>query len=89
MAFGLPSVSSNIGTAIMQVTNGVDGFLVDTDEEWLAVLERLCRDPDLRRRVGAAGRKEAVARYSRQAISTRYLTVLRSAMSERTVTMEK
>lgn len=77
MAFGLPSVSSNIGTATRQVTDGVDGFLVDTAEEWLARLEQLCRDPDLRRRVGEAGRREAVLRYSRQATSAQYLAVIR------------
>ncbi|SEN62824.1 Glycosyltransferase involved in cell wall bisynthesis [Sphingomonas gellani] len=82
MAFGLPSVSSNIGTAIRQVTEGVDGFLVDTEEQWLDVLERLCRDPDLRRRVGEAGRREAVARYSRQATSAQYLTVLDAAIND-------
>lgn len=78
MAFGLPSVSSAIGTATMQVTDGVNGFLVRSDDEWLAVLERLCRDPDLRARVGRAGREEAVARYSRAATSGRYLAVLKS-----------
>lgn len=82
MAFGLPSVSSNIGTATCQVTNGVDGFLVDTEEEWLATLERLCRDPDLRRRIGAAGREEAVARYSRRVTGARYLAVLRSLVGD-------
>ncbi len=76
MAFGLPSVSSNIGTATLQVTDGVDGFLVTGDEQWLAVLERLCHDPALRRRIGNAGRHEAVARYSRHATSGQYLEVL-------------
>lgn len=89
MAFGLPSVSSNIGTAVMQVTNGVDGFLVDTEEEWLTTLELLCRDPDLRRQVGEAGRKEAVAHYSRHATSTQYLAVLRSIVSAHTAPMER
>jgi glycosyltransferase involved in cell wall biosynthesis len=76
MAFGLPSVSSNIGTATQQVENGVNGFLVDTEEEWLARLEQLCRDPELRFRIGEAARHEAVARYSRQATSAQYLKVL-------------
>lgn len=76
MAFGLPSVSSNIGTAVLQVKDGVNGFLVDTEAQWLDVLERLCRDSELRRRIGEAGRKEAVAHYSRPATSERYLAVL-------------
>jgi glycosyltransferase involved in cell wall biosynthesis len=76
MAFGLPSVSSNIGTATLQVTDGVDGFLVDTHAQWLEILERLCRDPDLRRRIGDAGRAQAVAHYSRQATNAQYLALL-------------
>ena len=76
MAFGIPSVSSAIGTAIHQVTDGEDGFLVDSDTEWLEVLERLCRNPDERARVGRAARAEAVTHYSRQATGKQYLTVL-------------
>ena len=76
MAYGIPSVSSAIGTAIHQVTDGVNGFLVNSDAEWLTVLERLCRDPEERARVGAAARAEALARYSRQATGARYLAVL-------------
>lgn len=83
MAFGLPSVSSAIGTATWQVTDGVDGFLVNTECEWLAVLERLCRDSALRVRIGDAGRREAVARYSREATTGQYLELLRSVLGGR------
>jgi glycosyltransferase involved in cell wall biosynthesis len=76
MAFGLPSVSTAIGTATRQVTDGVDGFLVRGDEQWLATLERLCREPALRRRIGEAGRREAVAHYSQGATAGRYRAVL-------------
>lgn len=82
MAFGLPSVSSNIGTATRQVTDGVNGFLVDTETQWLDVLERLCRNPDLRAHIGAAGRSQAVAHYSRQATSGQYLAVLRGLIGQ-------
>jgi len=82
MAFGLPSVSSDIGTATLQVTDGVDGFLVTGGEQWLSILERLCRDPELRRQVGEAGRRKAVAHYSRQATSVQYLDVLRIVMEQ-------
>ena len=83
MAFGVPSVSSNVGTATLQVTDGVEGFLVDTQEQWVDALERLCRDPELRTRMGAAGRAAAETLYSRQATSARYLDVLRSVRRQR------
>lgn len=79
MAFGLPNVSSNIGTATRQVTDGVDGFLVDNEAGWLDTLERLCRDPALRHRVGTAARELAVRTYSRHATSAQYLSVLKTA----------
>jgi glycosyltransferase involved in cell wall biosynthesis len=47
------------------VTEGTDGFLVDVgDTDALAErLRRLALDPELRRRMGAAGREHAVPRY--------------------------
>ncbi|KQS04346.1 hypothetical protein ASG11_08860 [Sphingomonas sp. Leaf357] len=78
MAFGLPSVSSAIGTATRQVTDGVDGFLVDSDDQWLEVLQRLCRDAGLRNKIGAAARATAVDTYSRQMTARQYLSILRS-----------
>lgn len=81
MAFGIPSVSSAIGTATLQVTDGVDGFLVRSDAEWLAVLERLCRDADLRRRIGAAARQTALKTYSRAATGRKYLAVLATVLA--------
>ncbi len=76
MAFGLCSVSSAIGTATRQVTDGENGFLVSTQAEWLKLLERLCRDPAERSRIGRAARQEAVTRYSRQATSRQYRAVI-------------
>lgn len=76
MAFGIPSVSSNVGTAPLQVRHGETGYLASTDEDWLATLELLVRDSALRRRIGAAARVEAVRHYSRQAVAVQYRTVL-------------
>lgn len=76
MAFGIPSVSSDVGTAPLQVREGETGFLARGEEDWVTLLERLIRDPAERARVGAAARIEAVRAYSRQAIGGRYLAVL-------------
>lgn len=80
MAFGLPSVSSNIGTATQQVADGIDGFLVSTNAQWVEVLERLCRDPALRRRIGSAARQKAVSTYSRRSTGKKYQEVIDAAM---------
>lgn len=82
MAFGIPSVSSNVGTAPLQIRDGVTGFLVKTDEEWIDRLERLILDPALRARIGAAAREEAVATYSQQTIGHSYRGLLESLLTD-------
>jgi glycosyltransferase involved in cell wall biosynthesis len=81
MAFGLPVVATNVGMTPRVVRDGETGILVRTEEEWLEALERLIRDPDLRRRLGEAGRHDAVAKYSLRAIAGEYRRVLRDTLS--------
>ena len=76
MAFGIPSVSSNVGTAPLQVRHGETGFLANTEDEWLSLLTMLVRDPDLRADIGAAARREAVQFYGRSAVAGQYRAVL-------------
>ena len=81
MAFGIPSVSSDVGTAPLQIRHGETGFLAHDENEWVDLLEQLVRDPALRARVGAAARVEAVRTYSRKTIGGRYLAVLDQAQA--------
>ena len=64
MAMGAASVMSPVGVNTEIVTPGEDGFLPQSDDEWLDVLERLVDDHELRARLGAAGRRTVVDRYS-------------------------
>ncbi len=67
MACGLPVVASPVGVNTEIVTHGVNGFLASTDAEWREALWALVANPDLRRRMGAAGRQRVVETYSIQA----------------------
>lgn len=80
MAFGLPIVATEVGTTPMLIANGENGLLVKTEEEWLTALERLLRDPELRRRLGEAARRNVVANYSTRAIAGQYRRVLEDVM---------
>ena len=78
MAFALPCVATEVGTTPMLIRDGENGLLVKTDDEWVDALEKLVRDPDLRRRLGTAARQDAVAKYSLHAIAVQYRTILES-----------
>jgi glycosyltransferase involved in cell wall biosynthesis len=76
MALGIPAVASPVGMNSEVLTDGVDGFLPETPERWLAVLDALLRDPELRRRIGAAGRRTVEQRYSVSATAPRLLAAV-------------
>lgn len=66
MACGVPVVASAVGVNREIVQDGVNGFLASTSAEWIEKLGRLLADPELRSRIGAAGRRTIVDRYSLQ-----------------------
>ena len=63
MAAGLPIVLSPVGHNLRVVRDGVDGFFAADAGEWRDHLIRLVRDPELRARLGANGRKLVLERY--------------------------
>lgn len=66
MAYRLPVIATNIGGSPDQVAEGATGFLVPpADSEAIASkIELLASDPDLRRRLGAAGRERVANLFS-------------------------
>jgi len=64
MAVGLPTVASSIGTNCEITTDGVDGFLAGTDQEWIDKLSSLVEDSELRKKMAANARKLVDERYS-------------------------
>lgn len=76
MMMALPCVATNVGTTPHIIRHGENGLLVRTDNEWLNALKCLLDDPDLRRRLGKAARRDAVAKYSTKAIAAQYRQVI-------------
>jgi glycosyltransferase involved in cell wall biosynthesis len=83
MAFGIPTVATAAGTTPRIIRDGENGLLVRTEEQWVEALERLIRDPGLRRRLGEQARRDAVANYSIRAVAADYRRVLADALGTR------
>lgn len=68
MACGLPVVSAPVGGVAEIVEHRRTGLLVPPDNPWAlaAALGELLRQPRLRRRLGAAGRRRAAERFDRR-----------------------
>ncbi|WP_244641277.1 glycosyltransferase family 4 protein [Tianweitania populi] len=79
MACGLPVVASPVGANNDIVEHGVNGFFASNDLEWKHALGALLRDPELRYRMGQAGRRKVEQSYSLQVHGPRVAQILRSA----------
>jgi len=82
MACGLPVIASPVGVNTEIVEHGVNGFLATTDAEWREALVMLLRDPDLRNRMGAAGRQKVEKQYSLQVWGPRVADMLSKVARE-------
>lgn len=83
MAAGLPVVANPVGVHPEMVRHGESGFLATTDSEWIDAVRILAGDPDLRRRMGAAGRKIVEDRYSVEAGARLWLDLIGEAQAGR------
>ena len=80
MAFGLPVVATRAGGLSEVVEDGVTGILVPPgDSKALAeAISRLLRDPELRRRMGEAGRSTVMKDFTVERLISRTLAVYQS-----------
>lgn len=83
MACGLPVVASPVGVNREIVEHGVNGFLAESQEDWVEALRCLRDDPVLRRRMGQAGRNKVEANYSLQVTGPRLAELINFAADAR------
>ncbi len=76
-AAGLPVIANAVGVQSDFVRDGETGFLAATTDEWVAAVRTLT-DPDLRARLGAAGRRQVEERYSVEAGGKLWVSALAS-----------
>lgn len=78
MAAGLPVVSSNAGANAEIVIDGETGFLVGDDHSWAERIAMLAGNPEMRDRMGMAGRRRVMAGYSLEPVFSRMLGVFKA-----------
>lgn len=83
MASGLPVVATDVGDVARLVEDGVSGYVVParSPQQLAGALRKLLDDPDLRRRMGQAGRRRAEERFS-GASTTRAVSALYARLEE-------
>ena len=79
-ALGLPVVASPVGVNAEIVEHGVTGFLADSEAAWTEQLLKLIDDPDLRMRMGQAGRQRMLEYYSLERSSRKLAGILRQSV---------
>lgn len=80
MAMGIPTICSPVGVNTDIIQDNENGFLASTEDEWVDKLSRLLRSPELRRRLGQAGRATVEKNYSALSQAPRVYEVFKSVL---------
>ena len=79
-AAGLPVVASPVGHQAMIVEHGRNGFLAETEDEWVEALLTLLRDPAKAAAMGKAARHTAETRFSHAVLMPQWAAGLRQEL---------
>lgn len=82
MAAGVPTIATAIGTNFRIIENDVNGFLVNTIEEWIGCIKDLINDEILRRRIGEKGAEIVEKKFSVNANRGTYLSILQNVLNK-------
>lgn len=77
MALEIATIMSPVGVNSEIIQQGENGFLADTEEEWVDALSKLIDDAALRKRLGTAARNTVLEHYSVLANRDKYLSVFK------------
>ncbi len=83
MSMGIPCICSAVGVNKEIIIDGVNGFLANSEEEWIEKLSRLIRDVGLRKRLGDAGRIRAEEKYSLKVNAPIFFEILKTVCDKK------
>ncbi|MBN2681306.1 MAG: glycosyltransferase family 4 protein [Bacteroidales bacterium] len=73
MALEIPTIMSPVGVNSEIISDGENGFLADSDEQWVDRISLLIENKELRNKIGSEGRKTVIEKYSVESQKHRYL----------------
>lgn len=82
MSMEIPTIMSPVGVNSEIIQHGINGFLARTEADWMEQLSELIEKPELRKKLGKAGRQTVVAKYSVIANRELYLNSIRGLMQK-------
>ena len=77
MGLAIPTIMSPVGVNTAIIQDGVNGFLAETEDEWVTKLSLLIDNKELRQKLGSAGRETVVKYYSVEANKQKYLKLFK------------
>lgn len=80
MALGIPTICSPVGVNTEIIEDGENGFIAGTEDEWVEKLAQMLRSPELRKRLGMAGRATVERKYSMEVQAPRVYEILESVV---------
>ncbi len=82
MAGGIPVIASPVGVNQQIVEPGINGFLANSTDEWLAAFRTLRDSHHLRNKMGQAGRQKVEKLYNLKVTAPKLLVLLTSALKK-------
>lgn len=83
MALGIPTLMSPVGVNKDIIQHGVNGFLPETENEWVDIISMLVENKEHREKVGEAGRQTVLEKYSVDAWKDKYVEYFDELTGER------
>lgn len=73
MALGIPAIVSPVGVNTEIVAHGINGWICESDDEWMQTLRALLTEPDRLPTLSGAARNTVVSRYSVESNTANFL----------------
>lgn len=80
MALEIPTILSSVGENCKIITDGVNGFLAKSENEWIDKLSFLIESPDTRRDMGIKARKTVEDYYSVNSQKENYIRIFKELL---------